>query len=82
MPTNTETLIASLTAVGESGGWYADSADSRYVDWSSRTSEGEYVMEVGVTDGDIETVRFEMTRDELVALHAALTLTLLANQEA
>lgn len=80
MPTITETLIASLTAVGSPACWAPGADDDeRYMDWSSRTPDGGYLFEAG--DGS-ETAQFKMTRDELIALHAAITLTLLRDQEA
>jgi hypothetical protein len=75
---NTETLIASLTAVGEHGAWYpGDDSDLRYMDWATRTPAGDYRMEV--SDGE-NTAQFDLTRAELVALHTAITLTLLRDQ--
>lgn len=70
-----EQLIASLTGV-KSAGWYGD--EGRYVDWSTRTGSGEFQVEVG--DG-YDAVQLVMTREELVDLHRALTVTLLSEEE-
>lgn len=70
-----EQLVASLTAVQEADGVYL--GDDRYVDWSSRDG-GKYIFEAG--DG-IDTVQLTLTRDDLLKLHAALTLTLLRDGE-
>lgn len=69
-------LIASLTAAPSPTGWYA--ADGRYADWSARTDDGGYLLEVG--DGTTAG-QAELTRSELEALHAAITRTLLADAD-
>lgn len=71
-----EQLIASLTTVSDPRGWNpSDEDDPRYADWSDRTPDGGYQVEIG--DRDDNVVQLGMTRDELVQLHHALTLTLL-----
>jgi hypothetical protein len=68
-------MIQALALV-QGDGCYLDGGE--YFDWSTQRGTGEdriYNMEIG--DGT-DAVRFEMTRDQMVALHAALTATLLA----
>jgi hypothetical protein len=72
--TNTETLIASLTAVQPDESITADG--DGYIDWSTRDGDRR-AFEVGA-QGD--TAVLWMTHDELVQLHARLTLTLLRDQ--
>lgn len=75
-----EQLIASLTATVDHKGWCTtDLDDQRYADWSTRTDDGGRVLEVGDADGD--ALQLEMSRDELIEFHRALTLTLLADSE-
>lgn len=72
--TQTEQLIASLTATAEAG-YYLD--DGRYIDWSTPTAEG-IVFEAGQPDGT--AVQLDMTRNELLGLQQALTAYLLATK--
>jgi hypothetical protein len=76
-----EMLLASLVLVNEdAGGVYFDydqDYDGRYIDWSCKLADGGRQFEVG--DGT-EGVQLELTRAELVRLHAALTRLLLAEQ--
>jgi hypothetical protein len=72
----TQELLASLTAV-QSDGFTRD--DGSYFDWSSRAYAGGRLWEVGNSDGHV--VQVELGRSEMVALHAALTATLLRDQE-
>ncbi|GEM_PF-5816094 len=74
--TEAEALVASLAALhttAADGVTFAD--DDTYIDWSSSHVGGARTFEVG--DGD-DAVQLILTRDDLVRLHAALTLTLLA----
>lgn len=72
-----EQLIASLTATDDSG-WYAQADDdSPYLDWSTQLADAGRRLEAGDEDG--EAVTLDLTRDELVQLHRALTVTLLAD---
>jgi hypothetical protein len=73
-----EEMIQTLALV-QGDGCYLDGGE--YFDWSTQRVAGDermYDMEVG--DGT-DAVRFEMNRDQMVALHAALTATLLAMDE-
>jgi hypothetical protein len=71
--TQTELLIASLTATAPNG-LYLD--DDRYIDWSTKTENG-VVLEVGTSaDG----AQIEMSRDEVLALQQRLTAWLLSTQ--
>jgi len=54
-----------------------DGTSGRYVDWSIVRYNGMRALEVGDGYG---TVQFDLTRAELVALHAALTATLLTDE--
>jgi hypothetical protein len=71
--TNSETLIASLAVQDPRG----VTADDGYIDWSSRDGDRR-AFEVGA-DGDAVTLW--MTREDMVRLHAALTVYLLTNPE-
>ena len=66
-----ETLAASLVAVAQEDGIRLD--DERYFDWSMPHEDGRS-FEIGV---DGECVQLDMTRAEMLALHAALTRTLI-----
>lgn len=72
--TQTEQLIASLTATAATG-FYLD--DGRYIDWSTPTAEG-FVFEAGKPDGT--GVQLDMNRNELLGLQQALTAWLLATK--
>lgn len=81
MTTITETLIASLTATqNDTDAVYL--AGNRYFDWSSTVDAGDgitgRIFEVG---NGVDTVQLTLNRSEVLRLHAALTLTLLANQD-
>lgn len=72
----TDTLIASLAAL------HTDDEDSvnvlgGYLDWSTRLDDGRR-LEVGDSAGN--AIMLDLDRSTLVRLHAALTLTLLADQ--
>lgn len=71
-----EQLIASLTAHAPGGWWPSPDDDTRYIDWSVRNPDGSYQVEVGA---GADAVQMEVTRGELVELHRALTITLLAD---
>lgn len=71
--TNTELLIASLTATATDN-LYLD--DDRYLDWSATTDQG-VVLEV--SDGE-DVAQVEMTRDEVLALQQRLTAWLLSTR--
>lgn len=72
-----EQMIESLALVAEHALYLDGDADGRYLDWScGNPDEGTRTLEVG--DG-AEAVQFDLTRDEIVRLHAALTATLLAD---
>lgn len=73
--TNTEILIATLTAVQHDEG-VTDIDGDGYIDWSTRDGDRR-AFEVGA-QGDTATLW--MTHDELVQLHTRLTLTLLRDQ--
>jgi len=64
-------LLETLAAVGETSGVYFED-DGRYLDWSGN------VLELG-TDG--EGLNFEVSRADLVRIHAALTRHLLQTAE-
>lgn len=66
-------LIETLQAVHGTDGCYFD--DDAYLDWSSIIN-GVRHMEVGDGEG---TVSLRMTRARMLALHAALSATLLAD---
>jgi hypothetical protein len=71
-----EQLIASLTATDNADGLYGIDGDGS-IDWSTRDDQsGRRAFEVS-NDGD--TAQIWMTREDLVALHTQLTLTLLAD---
>lgn len=69
-------LIASLTATTDTAGWFAD--DGRYADWSEQLADGGRRLEAGT---DTEAIQLDLSRADLVALHQALTLTLLADED-
>jgi hypothetical protein len=69
-------LIASLTAVQDAAAVYLD--EDRYFDWSIRHN-GTYLFEAG-SSSDV-VVQLDLTRDEMLRLQAALTLTLLRDGE-
>jgi hypothetical protein len=72
-----DALIASLTAL------HTDAEDAvtldgdGYLDWSIRLTDGGRQLEV--SDGT-DAMALDLSRADLVRLHAALTLTLLADQ--
>jgi hypothetical protein len=73
--TNQE-LIASLTAVQDVNDVQFDNGE--YANWSIRYDDGKYLFEVG-NDGD--AIQVDLTRDHMLRLQAALTLTLLRDGE-
>lgn len=73
------TLLAALMHAGLHGGAvFGDSEDirdtGRYVDWSSRDGDGNYLFEAGA-NGDTASMR--LAPDELAQLHAQVVRTLL-----
>ena len=66
-----QALLESLAAVADAGAVQLD--DDRYIDFSVE-SEGKRMFEVGDGQG---TVQLELTRAEMLQLHAALTRTLI-----
>lgn len=53
-----------------------DGTPGRYIDWSTVRYNGMRGFEVGDGNGNVQ---FDLTRAEMVALHAALTATLLTD---
>ncbi len=75
-----DTLIMALLAVHDAGAAQFD--DRGYADWSCRNQDGTYRFEFGETRLDGQVVTLDLTRTDLLALHAALTKTLLAGDDA
>lgn len=72
--TQTEQLLADLTA-NATPAYYPDGEDGdSYFDWSTAAGDGVQ-MEVGAGD---DAVQIDMTRDQLLALQQRLTTWLLA----
>jgi len=74
--TQTEQLMADLTATAEAG-YYLDNTEGGYFDWSTGDGDGTYRMEAGT---DTDAVQIDMTRDQLLALQQRLTAWLLATK--
>ncbi len=77
MSTSTESLIASL-AVQDPTGIADVDEENWYFDWSTQLDDGKRRMEISDSE---ETVQIDMTREDMVRLHAALTVYLLTNPE-
>ncbi len=76
-----EQMIQALGLVNKGGIEFderdEDGSPRRYIDWSIVRYNGERAFEVGDGYG---TVQFDLTRAEVLALHAALTATLLTDE--
>jgi len=82
--TNIESLIASL-AVQDPTGVYLDRenivANCRYFDWCTQVDDHSGIRRMEIGDGRGEAIQFDMSREDMVRLHAALTVYLLTNPE-
>lgn len=72
--TRTELLASLILTAADENVTFGDT----YIDWSVTDADGTRSFEVG--DGT-ESVRLDLTREQMAALHAALTRTLLADQD-
>lgn len=72
-------MIEALRHVTDGGIQFDEQGEEggRYVDWSIVRYDGMRAFECGDGRGNVQ---FDLTRAELVALHAALTATLLTDE--
>ena len=73
-----QALLESLAAVTDKDCLYLGNCDDGdvYFDWTYQRN-GVYMLEVGVHGDRDSVLQLDLTRQELQALHAALTATLL-----
>lgn len=81
---NDNPYLASMLLAGVEGGAYFGNSDDigetgRYIDWSSKGDDGGRRFEVGHDEED--AITFDLSPDEMRALHASLVLSILEDED-